>query len=924
VHKLFAKLISLRPGELRFTLPAFATLFLTVAAHTSLETARDAIFLTQLPTRDLNLVYVALAGITLAVTFVSTKLTLAVGRRNALICSLAGVAAGTGVFFLLKPTPHVALALYLFSGVEGAMLVPQFWLFADDLFTVAQARRLFGSITSGGVAGGVAGAGVAALIVRAFPVTSLLPVTAALFAASAAVVCTLRPDGHGEPRASILAEQPRASAPGPRRSPFRGNPFLIRIAALVSLSTASVLVVDYLFKSAAARAVPPESLGFFFARYYAVMNAVSLVVQIFIAGRVVRRMGVIGASAITPLLLLGAGLTAALQGGFIFVLVLKTFDGGLRYSLNRVATELLYLPVPAGPRQQAKGFIDSALSRIVQALTAIGLYFLAVRWLTSTRFLAVVVIVMCACWLAVALTLRRTYLDLFRTALTSGSLDPTSNVHDIDMTSAGALVESMASTDPVTVVAAMNVLAEHERTNLIPALILYHDAPSVLIRALELMAQGGRTDWVPLGERLLASTDDSVAAATVRALARVGKFDSLKKAAAHPSARVQAYITLYRAQHDGSVDLMSHPLIRAILEAPDEHGRASRRALLAALSDSPDERAINLLLALAELPEIDDDESAIEQLATAIAGLRNPRFVPMCISRLAKRKGRDAIRGALVAIGEPALDALGLMMRDQSVERRLRLHAPRSISPFGSQSAANLLVGQLVREKDGMVRYKVLRALGQLVARFEVKLDRKIIDKETTRNLEEHLRLLSFWVALESERCAARDDGDTAKKVLDGLLKDKLDQSMERAFRLLQIAHKGEDIESVHAATRSSDKTVRANAGEFLDVLLVRHDEDRLRRLLRIVVDDANDVDRIRAAREEIPGLARTYAEAIVRLLDDKDEVLVALAAQHALSLNDPTLAAAVSTARKRSPSIQATTERLFGRPLRGDDAVPG
>ena len=42
---------------------------------------------------------------------------------------------------------------------------------------------------------------------------------------------------------------------------FRDNPFLVRIAGLVSVSTAAVLVVDYLFKSTAAHsasdAVPP-------------------------------------------------------------------------------------------------------------------------------------------------------------------------------------------------------------------------------------------------------------------------------------------------------------------------------------------------------------------------------------------------------------------------------------------------------------------------------------------------------------------------------------------------------------------------------------------------------------------------------------------------------------------------------------------
>src|SRR5581483_4885573 len=125
------------------------------------------------------------------------------------------------------------------------------------------------------------------------------------------------------------------------------NPFLVRVAMLVGLSTAAVLVVDYAFKTAATRHSAPEQLGELFAAYYAVRNAVSLVVQVFLAGRITRGAGVVGALAVMPLLLLAGGIAAiALPGVLLVVLILKGVDGGLRYSLNRVATELLYLPLP--------------------------------------------------------------------------------------------------------------------------------------------------------------------------------------------------------------------------------------------------------------------------------------------------------------------------------------------------------------------------------------------------------------------------------------------------------------------------------------------------------------------------------------------------------------------------------------------------
>jgi len=41
----------------------------------------------------------------------------------------------------------------------------------------------------------------------------------------------------------------------------------------VCLSTAALLVVDYLFKWTVARSIPHERLGAFFARYYTILNA---------------------------------------------------------------------------------------------------------------------------------------------------------------------------------------------------------------------------------------------------------------------------------------------------------------------------------------------------------------------------------------------------------------------------------------------------------------------------------------------------------------------------------------------------------------------------------------------------------------------------------------------------------------------------
>jgi hypothetical protein len=531
------------------------------------------------------------------------------------------------------------------------------------------------------------------------------------------------------------------------------------------------------------------------------------------------------------------------------------------------------------------------------------------RSLATPRVLALVVTALAAAWLAMAASLRRPYLDLFRRALAEGHIGPGVEIEELDLPSAEALVETMASPDPAAVVAAIDVLVLHRRVKLVPALVLYHDAEQVVAHALEVFGESPRTDWIPLATKLLSHPREPVRVAAVRALAKKGRFEALEKASDDVSSRVQAYAAFHLALRDAGADLATHPLIDVIMHMPGEYGRANRRGLLAAVSDAPDERAVGLLLAFAARPELKEDEEASLQLARAFGVVKSPRFLPVAVAHLGTRAGRDAMRDALVAMGEPALDALGATLDSEDTPRSVRLHVPQSIARFGSQRAADMLTDVVENGKGGLVRYKALRALGQLVVFRDVKIDRARMERVARRNLEEYVRLLSFRAVLSRERLS-----DEAGSLLCGLLDDKLRQSMERAFRLLKIAHRSEDIHRVHTAALSHDPRERANAGEFLDALLARRDQQTLRELLRIVVDEATDAERVTRAALDGRRLARTPAAALRMLIEDSDDALAALAAQHALAAEvDVELRDAVVRASEHRPSLRAMLERLFG-----------
>lgn len=872
-----SRFFDLREGEARPVVQSFLVLFLLIGAHTTLETARDALFLTKLPPSQLNLVYIALAGLSFVVAALSTRLAIRFGRRNALIGTLCIAALTTTLLHAMTPTPRVVMALYVFSGLVGAVLSPQFWLLAAQMFTSAQGRRLFGPIASGGVVGGVAGATTAAVLLARHPVTSLLLVAAFAFVATALLLTTLALPGDEGDIATKLeaAAAPTARGPGPSLA-LRQAPFVWRVALLVGFSTAAVLTVDYLFKSTAALKIPPAQLGEFFARYYAVMNGVSLVVQLFVAGRIVRRVGVAGATGVMPSLLLLGSVASFLTGGALFpVLAMRMVDGGLRHSLNRVATELLYLPMPTAVRERAKGLIDTVLSRSVQAATAAVLFGLGTAGVLSPRVLAAIVLALCASWTAVAASLRTPYLDLFRRALSRGTLQLGAETTEIDVNAAEALVEAMASPEPAQVVAALDVLAQRNREKLIPALILYHDSDLVLFRALEIFSVSDREDWIPLGERLLSHPQESVRIAAVRALAQHGVASALARATEDASTTVQAYAELYLALRSNEEDLARHPRLAPMVTANDAASHSKRRVLLTAIADAADPRAASLVLAIAKSKSFGKTELDVVLLARAMKSLHDPRYIPFCIAQLGTRPGREAIRQALVAMQEPALSALEAALVDPKTERRVRTHLPRTIADFGTQEACDFLMARLLDERDGFVRYKVLRGLGHIVASHDVKVDRSKVEMEARRNLVEHLRLTAHRVAIENGSGAAALT--PSEQLLVGLLDNKQMQSLERAFRLLKIAHRREDIHRVHSAARSHDKRARSNAGEFLDTLLAGRSQRELRELFRLVVDDIDSATRIRRAAPYLGAIPRDREQALAALAQDRDTGIATL-----------------------------------------------
>ncbi len=881
------RVLDVRPGEGRVLAATGGALAALIAAHTLVETARDALFLGKMPAHQLAWVYAGLAAIAFVVVPWGQRFARLFGHRNALVVSLMGTSFGTTLLHLAPKTGPVVFGLYLWSGLVGAVLVSQFWLLAGGLFTVAQGKRLFGPLAAGGVLGAVAGAGAANVALTLRPVEDLLLAASALFLV-AATVLTIVP-GDEAPIA------PTAEAPAPRarlRDALHGEPYLTRIALLVVTSTAAVLTADYLFKATAARSLSPEALGPFFARTYAVLNTIALIVQVGMASRIVRRVGVLGAAGLLPsLLAVASGASLLLGAPLAAVLATKGADGALRHSLHRVATELVWLPLPASVRERAKAPFDAVLSRLAQAGTAGLLLGLAALGLDGGRPLSALILGLSVAWLAVTWSMRRPYLDLFRKSLSQdeGELGRI----ELDLASVEVAIEALSSVDDNRVVGAMDLLGENGRARLIPALILHHQSEPVLLRALHWVATPDRRDWIPLTRRLLEHASDPVRVAAIRAVARAGRpedREALEARLGDISPGVRAHATY--ALLDRAADPTADPRVEALLSIGGQAGVRARVALLEAIRDTADRRWVPIVdrCAHGELPLVR------EAAARAIAAVPDPRFIEPLIARLRHRHGRDAIRAALVAIGPAAMDALLAALDAPGTPMPVKIHIPRSVSRFGNQAAADALVRMLGAPLYGVIRYKALRGLGRLVADGDVRVEAAPIEAALRVTLTERLRLGAISAQLR-RLDAETAPPDDAASLLIALVADKQKQALERASRLLQIRHRHEDLLGVYAAITSDDRRRRASAQEFLDALTLRSappDGPVNRAMLALLLDELDDAERARRASAWLPRPPVSPAAALRSLVVDADPHVRSLATEAARARGIPATAPSV------------------------------
>ncbi len=390
------RLLNLAPGEFRYVVFAAIYFFFLLSGYHIIRPMRETMGLVQ-GLQNLHLLYMATL---VSMVVLNPLFALLVGRFPRRIFApivyviiLLNLLVFQFIFFYLGSYDSVITArlFYVWVSVFNLFVTSLFWSTMADVFRASQSKRVFGLIGVGGTTGAIVGAwitgSIAAFIkenvgsVRIEVVllpTSMFLLMCAEFSAIYFDRC-LR---------NRKIDHVNTTSPSPNvfiqpGKPFAGMMSIVRSGYLqmISLflllyslsSTITYFVQMYIIDKVAISNADRVEL---FALIDMWTNILTVITQIFLTGRIMKKLGVGLTLGILPIVTL-IGFLALFAWPVLAVLVVfQICRRGSNYALSKPARESLFTVVPREDKYKAKNFIDTFIYRGGDLLGASGFAYL--------------------------------------------------------------------------------------------------------------------------------------------------------------------------------------------------------------------------------------------------------------------------------------------------------------------------------------------------------------------------------------------------------------------------------------------------------------------------------------------------------------------------------------------------------------------
>ncbi len=392
--KLHSGAVDVRPDEVRAMWLAFLFNFIVLASYYVIRPIRDEIGAAG-GVENLSWMFTATLVAMLIAYGLFSAIVARMSRRRFIPAAYRFFIINLGLFYLLmrSASPDQAVwvgrAFYVWVSVFNLFVVTVFWAFMTDIFNSEQGKRLFGFISVGGTLGGIVGGLVTATLVRQVGTANLLIVSALLLECGAWCVRFFPAQFRSEPQQQHEADRPVGGNLWAGVTHAVRSPYLLGICAFMLLHAITATLVYFQQAEITAQQFHDRaSRTAFFAQLDLSVNVLTIVVQIFLTGRLLKWLGVGLTLAMLPAVSLVGFVALAVTPGLSLLAVFQVLRRAMNYAVSRPAREVLFTVLRREDKYKAKSFVDTFVYRAgdqigawsYPALRWLGLGFVGISW----------------------------------------------------------------------------------------------------------------------------------------------------------------------------------------------------------------------------------------------------------------------------------------------------------------------------------------------------------------------------------------------------------------------------------------------------------------------------------------------------------------------------------------------------------------
>jgi AAA family ATP:ADP antiporter len=371
MKKLLSKIVDVKPDEIRALWLSFVFFFVVLAGYYVIRPIRDNIGATYF--ENLWWMFTVVLLTMVAANALFSAIVARMPRRRFIPIAYRFFIVNLVIFFLLMrwmppgKQPWVDGCFFVWVSVFNLFATAVFWSFMTDLFTTEQGKRLFGFIAVGGSLGGILGPIITASLVHRVSTGVLLLICAGMLELAAQSVRFFpvefrrqESNSPGQSNESATAEKPIGGGIWEGVTHIYRSPYLFGLFLFIMLYTLTSTwayfqqaeLTKAVFVDRAARTA-------FFAKLDLSVNTLTVILQIFLTGRLMKFLGVTVTLLFMPVLSLFGFAAMGLVPVLTALAVFQVARRASTFAFMRPAREVLFTVLRREDKYKAKSFIDT-------------------------------------------------------------------------------------------------------------------------------------------------------------------------------------------------------------------------------------------------------------------------------------------------------------------------------------------------------------------------------------------------------------------------------------------------------------------------------------------------------------------------------------------------------------------------------------